>query len=141
MITGSKLQRRPRHFYNFTGFEPEQFNDLLRAVQPVYQVAEQERLTSRQRVREVGGGGQFSLTLPERLLATLMDYRLSVTGTLLSSLFNLDLSNLSNLLAAPTWPRLQRGAISFEDARGTPSGPIAKVSSVASKVSRTGQAA
>ena len=95
MLTVAKLRRKPRHFYNFTGLTPQEFDQLLQALQPVYQEAEQLRLTRRQRKRAVGGGGQFRLPLAERLLATLLYYRLYVTGALLSYLLNLDESNLS----------------------------------------------
>ena len=98
MLTAAKLRHKPRHFYNFTGLTPQEFDQLLHALQPLYQVyqaGQQARLSSRQRQRSIGGGGQFHLSLAERLLATLLYYRLYVTGALLSYLFSLDESNLS----------------------------------------------
>lgn len=94
MLTVSKLRRRPRHFHNFTGLQLHEFEALLHEVKRIYAAFERERLTSRPRVRAVGAGGQFHLALSERLLATLIYYRLYVTGTLLSYLFDLDQSNL-----------------------------------------------
>ena len=95
MLTVHRLRRKPRHFFSFTGLTPEEFDHLLNALQPVYAEAEQVRLCSRERQRAQGGGGSFTLKLPERLLSTLLYYRLSVTGGLLSYLFGLDESNLS----------------------------------------------
>jgi DDE superfamily endonuclease/Helix-turn-helix of DDE superfamily endonuclease len=95
MLTVNKLRRKPRHFFSFVGLTPEEFDHLLCAVQPVYAEAEQVRLCSRERQRAQGGGGSFRLKLPERLLSTLLYYRLSVTGGLLGYLFGLDESNLS----------------------------------------------
>jgi hypothetical protein len=95
MLTFSKLRRRPRHFHNFTGLQVAEFEVLLREVKRVYAALEAERLTSRVRERAVGGGAQFHLDVSERLLSTLMYYRLYVTGALLSYLFDLDQSNLS----------------------------------------------
>lgn len=95
MLTVAKLRRKPRHFYNFTGLTPAEFDHLLQALEPVYQAAQEGRLSRRQRQRALGGGGQFRLPLAERLLATLLYYRLYVTGALLSYLLNLDESNLS----------------------------------------------
>jgi hypothetical protein len=95
MLTVHKLRRKPRHFFNFVGLTPEEFDQLLCAVQPVYEAAEHVRLCSRERQRAQGGGGIFTLKLPERLLSTLLYYRLSVTGGLLGYLFGLEESNLS----------------------------------------------
>lgn len=95
MLTVSKLRCRPRHFHNFTGLQLHEFEALLHEVKRIYAAFEQERLTSRPRERACGGGGRFHLDVPERLLATLMYYRLYVTGALLSYLFDLDQSNLS----------------------------------------------
>ena len=95
MLTFAKLRCKPRHFHNFTGLTPEEFETLLQAVQPLYEQAEQRRLTKRERQRAVGAGNSFHLPLADRLLATLLYYRLYVSGALLSYLFNLDESNLS----------------------------------------------
>lgn len=84
MLTVNKLRRKPRHFFSFTGLTPDEFDHLLGAVQPVYEAAEQVRLCSRERQRAQGGGGSFTLKLPDRLLSMLLYYRLSVTGGLLS---------------------------------------------------------
>ena len=96
MLTVKKLRRKPKHFHNFTGLNPEQFDQLLLALEPLYQEAqEEERLENPKRLRSRGAGRKFELELPERLLMSLMYFRLYATQTLLGYLFGLDTSNVS----------------------------------------------
>ena len=95
MLTVKKLRRKPKHFHNFTGLTPEQFDQLLLALEPLYQQAQEERLENPNRLRARGAGRNFELELPERLLMSLMYFRLYVTQTLLGYLFGLDTSNVS----------------------------------------------
>jgi hypothetical protein len=95
MLTVKKLRRKPKHFHNFTGLSPEQFDQLLLALEPLYQQAQEERLENPNRLRVRGAGRNFELELPERLLMSLMYFRLYVTQTLLGYLFGLDTSNVS----------------------------------------------
>ena len=95
MLTVKKLRRKPKHFHNFTGLTPQQFDQLLAAVEPIYEQAEQERLENPNRLRARGAGRNFNLKLPERLLMSLMYFRLYVTQTLLGYLFDLDASNVN----------------------------------------------
>lgn len=95
MLTAKKLRRKPKHFHNFTGLTPEQFDELLGAIEPLYEQAEQERLGNPDRLRAKGAGRNFNLELAERLLMSLMYFRLYVTQTLLGYLFDLDTSNVS----------------------------------------------
>jgi DDE superfamily endonuclease len=95
MLTVKKLRRKPKHFHNFTGLTPEQFDELLAVVEPIYQQAEEERLENPNRLRARGAGRKFNLQLPERLLMSLMYLRLYVTQTLLGYLFDLDSSNVN----------------------------------------------
>jgi hypothetical protein len=44
MLTVKKLRRKPKHFHNFTGLTPEQFDQLLLALEPLYEEAQEERL-------------------------------------------------------------------------------------------------
>ena len=111
MLTVHKLRRQPRHFARLSGLSVEQFDHLVCELAPVYaqqQAAGQERLP-RQRAR--GGGRRFALLLEERLLSTLLYYRLYVrlyvTGTFLSYLFNLDESNLCRERNGRMLPALQ----------------------------------
>jgi hypothetical protein len=95
MLTVKKLRRKPKHFHNFTGLTPQQFDELLLALKPIYQQAEEERLENPNRLRARGAGRSFKLKLPERLLMSLMYFRLYVTQSLLSYLFDLDASNVN----------------------------------------------
>lgn len=95
MITVKKLRRKPKHFHNFTGLTPDQFDELLLALKPLHEQAEEERLENPNRLRARGAGRNFNLELPERLLMSLMYFRLYVTQTLLGYLFDLDTSNVS----------------------------------------------
>ena len=95
MITVKKLRRKPKHFHNFTGLTPQQFDELLLALEPIYEQAEHERLETPNRLRARGAGRGFNLALSERLLMSLMYLRLYLTQTLLGYLFELDTSNVS----------------------------------------------
>jgi hypothetical protein len=95
MLTVKKLRRKPKHFHNFTGLTPEQFDQLLLALKPLYEQAEEERLSNPNRLRARGAGRKFNLELPERLLMSLMYFRLYLTQTLLGYLFDLDSSNVN----------------------------------------------
>ena len=95
MLTVKKLRRKPKHFHNFTGLTPEQFNQLLTALEPLYEQAEEERLENPNRLRATGAGHKFNLDLPERLLMSLMYFRLYITQTLLGYIFDLDASNVN----------------------------------------------
>ncbi len=95
MLTAKKLRRKPKHFHNFTGLTPHQFDELLLAIEPLYEKAEEERLENPNRLRARGAGRNFNLGLSERLLMSLMYFRLYVTQTLLGYLFDLDSSNVN----------------------------------------------
>ncbi len=94
MLTYQKLQRKPKHFQSFTGVTIAQFSEILQALRPIYGDLEVKRLEREDRKREIGGGRKFSLSLEERLLVTLMYFRLYTSYTLLGYLFDLDGSNI-----------------------------------------------
>lgn len=95
MLTVARLRRSPRQFHNFTGLRVEQFDELLRALEPHYAAQEQARKSRPDRQRAIGAGRPFSLALPERLLMTLMYLRLYVTESLLGYLFDVDPSSIN----------------------------------------------
>src|SRR5215212_1004173 len=95
MLTVEKLRRKAKHFHNFTGLTPQQFDQLLAAIEPLYEKAEVQRLSNPSRLRPRGAGRKFKLELPERLLMSLTYLRLYITQTLLGYLFGLDTSNVS----------------------------------------------
>ena len=88
MLSVEKLRRKPKHFHNFTGLTPQQFDQLLVAIEPLYEKAQAERLSNPNRLRPIGAGRKFKLDLPERLLMSLMYLRLYLTQTLLGYLFD-----------------------------------------------------
>jgi hypothetical protein len=95
MLTVKKLRRKPKHFHNFTGLTPQRFDELLVALEPLYEQPQHERLENPNRLRATGAGRGFNLELPERLLMSLMYLRLYITQTLLGYLFDLDASNVN----------------------------------------------
>jgi len=94
MLTYTKLQRKPKHFQSFTGVTVAQFAEILNALRPIYGEFEKERLQRPDRKRKIGGGRKFTLSLEDRLLVTLMYFRLYTSCTLLGYLFDLDGSNV-----------------------------------------------
>lgn len=94
MLTYTKLQRKPKHFQSFTGVTIAQFAEILNALGPIYSEFEKERLQRPDRKRKIGGGRKFTLSLEDRLLVTLMYFRLYTSYTLLGYLFDLDGSNV-----------------------------------------------
>ena len=106
MLTYKKLQRKSKHFQSFTGITVAQFDEILKALRPVYGDYEQARLLRPDRKRKIGGGRKFSLSLEDRLLVTLMYFRLYTSYTLLGYLFDLDGSNVGRELNQRMLPAL-----------------------------------
>ncbi len=94
MMTVKKLQSRPGQFRRLVGLSVEEFKQLESAVRPLYEAQEEQRLSQRPRQRAVGGGHPFEMSVEERLLATLLYYRLHLTGFLLGCFFEVHESNL-----------------------------------------------
>jgi hypothetical protein len=106
MLTYEKLQRKPKQFQAFTGVTLAQFAELLKALQPVYAEFEAERLMRPGRKRKLGGGRNFNLTMENRLMVTLMYFRLYVSYALLGYLFNLDGTNIGREINQRMLPAL-----------------------------------
>jgi hypothetical protein len=106
MMTYEKLQRKPKQFQAFTGVTLAQFAEILKALRPVYAEFEKERLTRPERKRKIGGGRNFNLSLENRLLVTLMYFRLYVSYALLGYLFNLDGANIGREINQRMLPAL-----------------------------------
>lgn len=106
MLTYKKLQRKPKHFQSFTGITVVQFDEIMKALRPVYVGFDHERLQRPDRKRKIGGGRKFSLSLEDRLLVTLMYFRLYTSYTLLGYLFDLDGSNVGRELNQRMLPAL-----------------------------------
>ena len=106
MLRYEKLQRKPKHFQAFTGVTVAQFEEILTALRPVYAEFEKERLTRPDRKRKIGGGRNFTLSLEDRLLVTLMYFRLYVSYALLGYLFDLDGTHVGRELNQRILPAL-----------------------------------
>lgn len=106
MLTYEKLQRKPKQFQAFTGITLEQFAEILKAIRPVYAELEKERLTRTERKRKIGGGRNFNLNMENRLMVTLMYFRLYVSYALLGYLFNLDGTNIGREINQRMLPAL-----------------------------------
>lgn len=106
MLTYEKLQRKPKQFQAFTGVTLAQFAEILKAIRLVYAEFEKERLARSERKRKIGGGRNFNLNLENRLMVTLMYFRLYVSYALLGYLFNLDGSNIGREINQRMLPAL-----------------------------------
>src|ERR1043166_2971281 len=98
MLSVQKLRKRPQHFLRFAGLSVAQFERLLGQMQTAYPAFNAKRLARPDRQRQVGGGADFSLSLPDRTLLLLVFLRLYLTNDLLGYLFGLDASNVSRNL-------------------------------------------
>lgn len=94
MLTFDKLSRKPTHFLRYTGLTVDQFEALMVPLRPAVEEARTNRLSRPNRQRAVGGGGQYSLALEDRLLMALCYHRLYLTQSLLGYLFDLAESNV-----------------------------------------------
>ena len=83
MLTYEKLKSKPKQFQAFTGLTLAQFAEILKALRPIYAELDKERLARPNRKRKLGGGRNFTLTLEDRLMVTLMYFRLYVSYALL----------------------------------------------------------
>lgn len=106
MLTYERLQRKPKQFQAFTGVTLAQFAEILKAIRPVYAEFEKERLARPERKRKIGGGRNFHLDLENRLMVTLMYFRLYVSYALLGYLFDLDGTNIGREINQRMLPAL-----------------------------------
>lgn len=94
MLTYSKLSRKPGQFRSFTGLEVGEFDSLFETVNSKYKEHETRRLFKKDRIRAMGGGRSYKVELKGRIIMLLMYYRLYITYSLTSYLFDLDQSNV-----------------------------------------------
>lgn len=94
MLNYKKLSEKPLIFKTFSSLELSEFDELYAKIEEAYPIFEEKRLYRVDRERRVGAGHPFKLPLNDRLLILLMYYRLYVTSTLLSFLFNLGQTNV-----------------------------------------------
>ena len=99
MLRYARLVTRPAQLLHFTGLTPEQFATLTQRLTPLWQAAEQQRLTRPSRQRAIGAGRRYTLaSLEDKVLVVLVFYRLYVTEELMGWLFGLHRSNVNRLL-------------------------------------------
>ncbi len=124
MITLAKLRRKPHQFRTLTGLSVAELDTLLAEFAPAYETARLSRRCPAGRKREPGAGHPFALPVDARLLMALIYFRLYVSQSLLSLLFDLDQSSVSRELMRRVLPVLE--GILPVPLRDTPLGQWAK---------------
>lgn len=100
MLRYSRLVTHPAQLLRFTGLTPEPFALLAQRLTPLWQAAEQQRLTRPTRQRAIGAGRRYTLaSIEDKVLPVLVFYRLYLTEELMGWLFGLHRSNVHRLLA------------------------------------------
>ena len=94
MLNYDVLSKKPSVFRYFSGLELHEFDALNSKIKERHSVFEQKRLFRADRKRRVGAGHPFKLSLTDRLLMLLVYYRLYVSSTLASYLFDLSQTNV-----------------------------------------------
>jgi hypothetical protein len=94
LLNYKRLSGKPLIFKSFSSLEVSEFENLFANIKEAYPAFEQKRLYRADRKRKVGAGHPFKLLLKNRLLMFLMYYRLYVTSTLLSFIFDLGQTNV-----------------------------------------------
>ena len=98
MLRFAKLAGHPRKLYRMTGLTVEQFQMLTTWLTPLWEQAEQRRLSQRKRQHALGQGTKYKLsTMADKLLCVLAFYRFYLTDELLGWLVGLDASNVCRL--------------------------------------------
>ena len=95
MITYLKLSKKPKQFLSFTGITMQQFDAIVIDVKKQYSITEKARLSKRKRLRKIGAGHKFDLSVQDKLVMLLVYYRLYITCELAGYLFDLDQSNVN----------------------------------------------
>lgn len=94
MLKYSRIAKDPKMFKSVTGVSIKQFDLLYSKIEKQYSTAESKRLAKRKRYRKIGAGRKFNLELKDRVLMTLMYYRMYTSHDILGLLFGLDNSNV-----------------------------------------------
>jgi len=99
MLNYTKLARKPKQFCSFTGITVTQFDFLVKEIQKQYKITEKKRLSKRKRIRDIGAGRPFKLSVRERILMLLIYYRCYTSYDLLEYLFGVDSSTVCRDIA------------------------------------------
>ena len=97
MLNYDRLSRKPLLFRSFTGLELSEFDSICQEVElkyPEYEIKRLSKQKERKRTRSIGAGRHFKHPIRDRFLMLLVYYKLYITHTLASFLFDLDQSNV-----------------------------------------------
>jgi len=94
LLNYKRLAGKPLIFKSFSSLKVHEFDALYAKIEEAYPAFMQKRLYREDRKRRMGAGHPFKHRLNDRLLMLLMYYRLYVTSTLLSFLFDLGQTNV-----------------------------------------------
>ena len=98
MLRFATLVRHPRKLYRMTGLTLDQFQEFTARLTPLWEQAEQTRLSQRTRQHAIGQGRKYTLaTMADKLLCLLAFYRFYLTDELLGWLVGLDASTVCRL--------------------------------------------
>lgn len=95
MTNYEKLRRKPLLFRMFTGLSAVEFDQLVADLEPVWLVRKAKRAARRPRQRKPGAGRKVKLSFTDRLLMTLLYYRVYVTQEFVGFLFGVDKGTVS----------------------------------------------
>ena len=95
MTNHEKLRRKPLLFRMFTGLSAVAFDTLVADLEPVWLARKATRAARRPRQRKPGAGRKVKLLFADRLLMTLLYYRVYVTQEFVGFLFGVDKGTVS----------------------------------------------
>lgn len=95
MTNHEKLRRKPSLFRMFTGLSAEEFDRLVADLEPVWLARKAKRAARRPRQRKPGAGRKVTLRFTDRVLLTLLYYRVYVTQEFVGFLFGVDKGTVS----------------------------------------------
>lgn len=99
MLNYTKLARKPEQFLRFTGMTVTQFDFLSSKIEKQYKITEIQRLSKKERVRDIGARRPFKLPVKERILMLLIYYRCYTSYDLLEYMFGVDSSTVCRDIA------------------------------------------
>lgn len=99
MLNYTKLARKPEQFLRFTGMTVTQFDFLHHSIKKQYKTTEKKRLSKRKRIRDIGAGRPFKLSVRDRILMLLIYYRCYTSYDLLEYMFGVDSSTVCRDIA------------------------------------------
>lgn len=89
LLSHAYLRSFPKVFRTLTGLDIPEFADLIHDILPRWEKAEHQRLSRRDRKREIGGGPHFELTVIDQLLLTVIWLRRYPAQEVLGFLFGI----------------------------------------------------